>query len=178
MSKRKGTYITIDDLMEEAGVDAVRFFFLMYSANTHMNFDLDLAKEQSQKNPVYYVQYAYARICSILKKSEEDGFGIERDEERDAGKEKLKEKQELDLLKHLNKFPELVEEVACSYEVHRVPYYAIELADKFHGFYHQCKVLDKNNPEKSLVRLELVNAVKIVLKETLDLLGVEAPEKM
>jgi arginyl-tRNA synthetase len=178
MSKRKGTYITIDDLMEEAGVDAVRFFFLMYSANTHMNFDLDLAREQSQKNPVYYVQYAYSRVCSILKKSKKESFEVERTREEIISKEGLKEKQELDLLKHLNKFPELVEEVACSYEVHRIPYYAMELADKFHSFYHQCKVLDKDNLEKSLTRLELVGAVKIVLKETLDLLGVEAPEKM
>jgi arginyl-tRNA synthetase len=164
--------------MEEAGVDAVRFFFLMYSANTHMNFDLDLAREQSQKNPVYYVQYAYSRVCSILKKSKKESFEVERTREEIISKEGLKEKQELDLLKHLNKFPELVEEVACSYEVHRIPYYAMELADKFHSFYHQCKVLDKDNLEKSLTRLELVGAVKIVLKETLDLLGVEAPEKM
>ncbi|MFO7807108.1 MAG: arginine--tRNA ligase [Candidatus Moraniibacteriota bacterium] len=172
MSKRHGNYISIDDLLTEAGRDAVRFFFLMYSANSQVNFDLDLAKEQSQKNPVYYVQYAYARIAGILEKTREEDF-----QER-FKPELIQEEKELDLLKHLNRFPELVEDIADNYEVHRLPYYAMELADKFHSFYHGCKVLDMKNPELSSTRIELVKSTKTVFKEVLDLLGIEVRERM
>lgn len=172
MSKRKGTYISIDDLLEEVGKDAVRFFFLMYDKKTHMTFDLDLAKEKSEKNPVFYVQYAHARICSILKKATDLNF-----------KEKenlnlLNHKKELSLIQELNKFPELIEEISDSYETHKLPYYAIKLADKFHSFYNDCKVLDEENRELSDARLKLIKAVKITLTETLRLVGVSAPEKM
>jgi arginyl-tRNA synthetase len=170
MSKRKGTYVSIDDLVEEVGKDAVRFFFLMYSPDTHMTFDLDLAKERSEKNPVFYVQYAHARISSILRKAESANVK--------ADLSLLIHEKELSLIKELNKFPELIEEIAQNYEVHRLPHYAIKLADKFHSFYNACKVLDKENPELSSARLNLINAVKIVLAETLRLIGVSAPEKM
>jgi arginyl-tRNA synthetase len=170
MSKRKGTYVSVDDLLEEVGKDAVRFFFLMYSPDTHMTFDLDLAKERSEKNPVFYVQYAHARICSILRKIESVKVGA------DLGL--LAHEKELSLIKELNKFPELVEEIAKNYEVHALPHYAIKLADKFHSFYNACKVIDVENPEMTNARLNLVNAVRIVLAETLRLIGVSAPERM
>lgn len=188
MSKRAGNVVYVDDLIEEVGTDAARFFFLMYSPNTHMNFDLGLAKERSQKNPVFYVQYAHARICSILAKSEilnpksETNSKLEIPISPADGKnskpELLTHEKELSLIKELNKFPELIEEISESYEVHKLPHYAIKLADKFHSFYDECRVIDEANPELSQARLLLVNAVRIVLAETLELIGVSAPKSM
>ncbi len=174
MSKRAGTYVTIDELLEEIPLDVARFFFLMYSADTHMDFNLDLAKEQSEKNPVYYVQYAYARISSILQKS-----GIQ-DRKLEIGDEVLKflnAKAELDLVKELIKLPEIVEGIAGDYQVQRLPQYALELVRAFHKFYEECRVIsdDKNLTQ---ARLGLVEATRIVLKNTLDLMGISAPEKM
>ncbi len=170
MSKRKGQYICLEDLIDEVGRDAVRFIFLAYSADSPMIFDIDLAKEKSNKNPVYYVQYAHARLCGILRKT------------KDFEKEKadftlLKNKKEIELARHLMRFPDLISEIANNYEAHRLTHYAIKLADKFHSFYHACRILDE---EKSLAaaRRELVGATKIVLGETLRLLGVDAPERM
>lgn len=181
MSKRKGAYVSIDNLLEEVGRDAVRFFFLMNSRDTHMTFNLDLAKERSEKNPVYYVQYAHARIASILEKSKEFFLHpqpLSRKQERVANSSLLIHEKELNLIRELNKFPELVEEIAGSYEVHKLPHYAIKLADNFHSFYNDCLVLDDKNPEMTIARLRLVNSVRIVLKEALRLIGVKAPEHM
>jgi arginyl-tRNA synthetase len=175
MSKRAGNVVFIDDLIDEVGHDTTRFFFLMYSPDTHMNFDLGLAKERSEKNPVFYVQYAHARICSILRKADE--LKITKDEAA-ADLSKIIHEKELSLIKELGKFPELVEEIAESYAAHKLPQYAIRLADKFHSFYNDCRVLDETEPAMSAARLELVKATKIVLAETLRLIGVDAPEKM
>lgn len=170
MSKRAGNVVYVDDLIDELGHDVTRFFFLMYSPDTHMNFDLGLAKERSAKNPVFYVQYAHARICSILAKAETD-FSK-------ADSSLLANEKELGLMKELNKFPELIEDISQTYEVHKLPQYAIRLADRFHSFYNDCKVIDEENPEMTKARLFLVNAVRIVLAETLALIGVSAPESM
>ncbi|MCX6764063.1 MAG: arginine--tRNA ligase [Candidatus Moranbacteria bacterium] len=180
MSKRAGNVVYIDELIDKVGQDVARFFFLMYSPDTHMNFDLKLAEEKSQKNPVYYVQYAYARISSILKKIQEHPLPIlSLSRERGTGGEGLLiHEKELSLIRELNKFPELVEEIAENYEIHKLPYYAIKLADKFHSFYNECRVIDENNLELTSARLMLVKAVKIVLGETLRLIGVEAPIRM
>ncbi len=181
MSKRAGTYFALDDLLNEVGKDAVRFIFLSYSPNTHINFDINLAKERSEKNPVYYVQYAHARINSILVKSQIKNSGIQINSQSKISDLKLDlliHPKELSLIKELNKFPELVEEISESYEAHRLPQYAIKLADKFHSFYASCRVLNEENSELSAARLNLVNAVKIVLEEVLKLMGVEAPKKM
>jgi len=171
MSKRRGVYFALDDLIDEVGKDAVRFIFTSYASSSHINFDINLAKERSEKNPVFYVQYAHARISSILRKAESFDLEIEN-------LQLLTHEKEMSLIKELNKFPELVEEISQNYEVHRLPHYAIKLADKFHSFYNACKVLDSENPELSKARLALVSAVKIVLAETLRLIGVNAPEKM
>ena len=176
MSKRAGTYVSVDDLLEEAGKDATRFFYLMHSADTHMNFDLDLAKEKSEKNPVYYVQYAHARISSILRKAEELRLKLNFSQRL-----KLSFRQytsERALVFELVKFPDLVEEISQNYAVHHLPQYAIGLADKFHNFYEDCRVIDENNLELTAQRLELIKAVKIVLAETLRLMGISAPDKM
>ena len=174
MSKRKGTYFALDDLIEEVGRDAVRFIFLSYSPTNHINFDIDLAKEQSEKNPVYYVQYAHARISSILRKAKELNFKFDKKN----SVELLTHEKELSLIRELAKFQPMLEEISENYEVHRLPFYAMKLADKFHSFYGICKVLDEKNSELTRARLNLVNAVKIVLAEVLNLMGVDAPEKM
>lgn len=171
MSKRAGNVVSIDELIAEIGHDVTRFFFLMYSPDTHMNFDLGLAKERSSKNPVFYVQYAHARICSILEKAKI--AEVSKD-----GMELLVHEKELSLIKELDKFPGLVAEVSESYAVNKFPQYAIKLADKFHSFYDACRVIDEENPELTKARLFLANAARIVLSETLNLIGVEAPEKM
>jgi arginyl-tRNA synthetase len=173
MSKRAGTYVSLDDLIDEVGKDATRFFFLMHSADTHMTFDLDLAKERSEKNPVYYVQYAHARICSILRKAE----AIKMEVRPPQWRSNLQVKERA-LVFELLKFPDLASEISKNYAVHYLPQYAIGLADKFHSFYADCKVIDETNLELTASRLEIVKAVQIVLAETLRLMGISAPDKM
>lgn len=174
MSKRAGIYITIDELLEEIPLDVARFFFLMYSPDTHMDFNLDLAKERSEKNPVYYVQYAYARISSILKKAAAEGAGFELPLKN---LDLLQEAAETELIKQLIRLPEIVEDTAQDYQVQRLPQYALNLVRAFHKFYEECRVIsDDKNLTKA--RLSLVEATRIVLKNTLDLMGISAPEKM
>lgn len=172
MSTRKANYVTLDELCDEVGVDAVRYFFLMRRLEAHLDFDLDLAKKQSDENPVYYVQYAHARICSILNHAQEKGLKPEK------GKlSLLTEPEEVSLIKMLLEFPELVAGAAESREPHRIPNYLQELAAAFHNFYHKHRVVTED-PKVSYARLELCRAVKIVLANGLGLLGVSAPERM
>jgi len=201
MSKRAGSYVTMDELLDKVGPDAVRFFFLQKSSDTHLNFDLALAQEQSAKNPVYYVQYAHARICSILRKATNlkgvfsDRLPKGRLLDHDLAKgeivesrgqpfstgrvlEKLAHPAELNLIRQLIKFPEIIEETAGDYQVQRLPYYSLELANYFHKFYESCRVLDEKNKELSQARIGLIQATQIVLKNTLKLMGISAPEKM
>jgi len=173
MSKRAGNVVTIDELIEKVGHDVARFFFLMYAPETHMNFDLGLAEERSQKNPVFYVQYAHARLSSILRKAEEENFG-----EESGDLDLLVHPKERELTRELLFFPELIEMVATDFSVHKLPQYAMRLADTFHSFYNDCKVIDEENRDMSMARLELIRATKIVLSETLGLMGIDAPEKM
>jgi len=170
MSKRTGIYVTIDELIDEVGLDAVRFFFLSRAANTHLDFDLNLAKEQSEKNPVYYIQYAHARICSIFKNAV--GYKSET-----KNLEKLGEPSELNLIKQLIRFPEIVEDTVKDYQVQKIPQYATDLATSFHRFYRDCRVISEDK-ELTGARLALTQATKIVLKNTLNLMGISAPEKM
>ncbi len=171
-SKRKGEIITLDRLIDEVGLDVARFFYLTKSLSTQMEFDLDLAKEQSEKNPVYYIQYAHARICSILKKCKNQNLKI-----KIQNLKFLNHQRELDLIKELIKFPEIIEDCAKDYQLQRICQYALDLATLFHQFYQECKVLteDKNLME---ARLGLILATKIVLKNVLDLMGISAPERM
>jgi arginyl-tRNA synthetase len=166
MSKRAGAYVLMDELLDKVGVDAVRFFFLQKSADTHLNFDLDLAEEQSNKNPVFYVQYAHARICSILKRIKS---GAASDLQ---GQSPISHSAELDLTRQLVKFPEIIEDTAQDYQIQRLSHYSLELANSFHKFYEQCQVLGNHS------RINLVKATQIVLKNTLVLMGVSTPEKM
>lgn len=175
MSKRKGIFVTIEDLLAEIPLDVARFFFLMYSLNTHLDFNLDLAKEKSEKNPVYYVQYAHARISSILRKAGRKVSGIKY---QVLGKNLLKQPSEIKLIKKLLKFPELIEEIALNYQVQYLPFYTLELADTFHRFYEKCRVINAKNKELTFARLALIQATQIVLKNSLVLMGISAPEKM
>ena len=171
MSKRAGTYVTLDELLDEVSLDVARFFFLQRASTTHLNFDLNLAKEQSQKNPVYYIQYAHARICSIIKKT---GILLRL---RTPNFELLKDQTELNLINQVIRLPEVVQETAMDYQVQRLTQYATELADAFHNFYEKCHVITKDK-KLSSARLSLILATKIVLKNTLDLMGISSPEKM
>lgn len=170
MSKRTGTYVTIDELIEEVGLDVARFFFLQKSFNTQFNFDLAIAREKSEKNPVFKAQYAHARICSILKKA----GGIKP---KGRNLDMLKDSEELELIKYLIRFPEIVEDTVYDYQLQRIPQYALGLADAFHKFYEKCRVVSEDK-KLTQARLSLISATKIVLKNTLDLMGISAPEKM
>ncbi|TDA69785.1 MAG: arginine--tRNA ligase [Clostridia bacterium] len=175
MSKRTGTYVTLDELVEEVGRDAARYFFLMRSADSHLDFDLDLAKSQSQENPVYYVQYAHARIMSIMRQAAARDYQV-----RPAAEVKLdllRAKEELAMLRHLADYPDLVAGAARALEPHRLPRYAHELASIFHQFYTNCRVLTEDR-ELREARLALTRAAQIVLANVLGLMGVTAPERM
>ena len=169
-SKRRGDAITLRDVCEEVGVDAMRYFFAMRAASGHLDFDMDLAKEQSSNNPVYYAQYAHARLCSIL----EQGKEIPLDE---SGKN-LKEQSEMALLKHLADFNKIVVDAAKEKAPYKIANYIHALAEMVHVFYNECRVIDKNNTEICSSRLALVKASQIVLKNALNLIGVSAPNKM
>ena len=169
MSKRAGVYVLMDELLEKVGLDVTRFFYLQKSADTHLNFDLNLAQEQSAKNPVYYVQYAHARICSILRKAEMKNNNQDLDS--------LNHPTELNLIRQIIKFPEIIEDTAKDYQVQRLPYYSLELANAFHKFYEQCRVLDKDQ-KIAQARINLIKATQIILKNTLELMGINAPKKM
>lgn len=167
MSKRKGTYVTLEELVDEVGLDVARWFFLMYDANTHMDFDLNLALEKSEKNPVHYVQYAHARICSLMKK---------------VGKQPptpihFSNPTEEELAKILSQLPELVIEISKDYHVQAMPKYALEVARAFHKFYTVSRVLEGEGKVNSS-RLQLVEATQIVLRNILKLMGISAPEHM
>jgi len=163
------------DVAKSIGIGALKFFMLKYSVQSKIEFNVEESvRLDGATGP--YVQYAHARICSILTKAADLGVRIPSGELNSL--EVLVHEKEVSLIKELEKFPELVEEIAESYEVHKLPHYAIRLADKFHSFYDACRVIDEENEELTKARLSLVQATKIVLAETLRLIGVDAPEKM
>ena len=172
VSKRSGDIITLRELVEEVGADACRFFFLCRSADSQMDFDLELAKKQSADNPVYYVQYAHARIASILRLAQQRGIGY-----RDGDVSLLKTEPELTLIRKMLLLPELVETIAITLEPHHLTYYAQDLATVFHSFYKQCRVVSQDEA-LTKARLKLVEAAKIVLSRTLHLMGMTVPERM
>ncbi len=174
-SKRTGDFVTLRELVEEVGADACRYFFLARAPSTQMEFDLELAKKESTENPVYYIQYAHARIVSILNLAEERGLAWES-----GDVSLLNDPNELNLIRTMIRLPELVEQMARNLEPHHLPHYAMELATAFHWFYESCRVVS-GNPEDlpvSLARLKLVDAARITLQRTLHLMGMTAPQKM
>jgi len=172
MSKRTGNAVTIKDLIEDIGVDATRYFFVSKAANTPFDFDLGLAKSKSNENPVYYAQYAHARMCSILNQADKADIHIADHFEL------LNNQKEIELVKHINEFRNEIIESAKARAPHKIANYIQKLAQLFHSFYNDCYVIDKENIELSSQRLALVKATKITLKNALNLIGVSAPEKM
>ena len=172
MSKRTGNAVTIKDLIEEIGVDAARYFFVSKAASSPFDFDLGLAKSQSNENPVYYAQYAHARMCSIEKQAQTAGIDIADHYEL------LVHEKEIELVKHINAFRDEIVESAKQRAPHKMTNYIQRLAQLFHSFYNDCYVIDEKNVELSSQRLALVKATEITLKNALSLIGVSAPEKM
>ena len=173
MSKRTGNAITLREIMDEVGVDAARYFLTMRSPDTHFDFDMELAKEQSQDNPVYYAQYGHARICSILKQAKEQGIDISTD----VDFSKITNEKAIELLKKVAEFEPTIESAADSRAPHRMTNYIQDLASHFHKFYNAEKVLT-DDIEKTKAHIALVEAVRITLNNALALVGVSAPETM
>ena len=173
MSKRTGQYVTLQELIEDVGKDAARYFFIMRNPDSHLDFDLDLAKEQSSDNPVYYVQYAHARINSILKAT---GKAVPKAAECDLTL--LKEEAELELIRKIANLPTEIAYAAEQLEPYRMARYATELATLFHSFYNSCRVINEDDEALTNARLVLVNAARITLRNVLTMLGVSAPERM
>jgi arginyl-tRNA synthetase len=174
MSKRTGNAIALRELMDEVGVDAARYYFITRSNDTQLDFDMDLARSESNDNPVYYVQYAHARICTMLKQAEAKGFNT--DSAFDASF--LTTEKEADLMKKLAEFPQMVADAAQMSTPHKVTQYVFDLASLLHSFYNAEKVLDPENRDRTNARIALMKAVKITLANALQLIGVTAPEKM
>jgi len=175
MSTRSGEFVTLREVLDEVGRDAARYNFLMRRSDSHLDFDLELAKKQSNENPVFYVQYAYARICSIIRMAQERGIAIPDYSNIDP--DLLKESEEKILIRTLVRYPEMISGAVNSLEPHRITFYLNDLAAVFHSYYNKNKVLSEN-AELTGARLFLVKIIKIVLQNSLTILGVSAPEKM
>ena len=173
MSTRRANYVTLDDLIDEVGADVTRFFFLMRSPDTHLNFDLELAEEESEKNPVFYLQYAHARICSVLDKAEEVGFS----HDDDADLSLLTHADEIALIKELLRFPQELQNAADARAPHFVPNYLRDVATAFSQFYDNCRIIGEEDALAS-ARMRLALAAKTVLKNGLTVLGIDAPRQM
>ena len=174
MSKRSGEFLTLDELLEEIGVDAARWSFASRSASTPIDVDIELARKQSSENPVYYVQYAHARICSIIAKAADAGLT-----QADSFADVLDgDDVALGLAKDVLRLPEVVEDAARSEETHAVTTYAMELATTFHAFYRDRRVIDVDDPATSAGRLALVDLARSTIRNALALLGISAPEVM
>ncbi len=175
MSTRSGEFVTLREVLDEVGRDAARYNFLMRRSDSHLDFDLELAKKQSNENPVYYVQYSHARICSIIRMAQERGIDVP--EYGDIEPALLKESDEITLIKMLVRYPEMIYGAVKSLEPHRVTFYLNELAGVFHSYYNKNKVIS-DNEKLTRARLFLIKTVRIVLQNALNILGVSAPEKM
>ena len=173
MSKRTGQSVTLNELMEEVGTDAARYFFLMRSLDSQLDFDLDLAKKKSNDNPVYYIQYAHARICSIFRQCKETGLALSDKPELSL----LTDESEIDLIKKIEDYPEEIERAARDYAPQRIARYSYDLASAFHSFYNKCRIVGVE-PKLAEARLALVTVTAHVIRHSLGILGVSAPEQM
>ena len=175
VSKRSGDLVTLSELVDEVGPDACRYFFLARAPGTQMDFDLMLATKESSENPVYYIQYAYARISGILQKAREQDIDW-----TSAQVSLLRDPNELTLIRKMLQLPELVEKISKTREPHHLPHYALELATAFHWFYENCRVLsgNPNDHQLTLARLKLSEAAQLVLSQSLTLMGMSTPQRM
>ncbi|MFK5892286.1 MAG: arginine--tRNA ligase [Pseudomonadota bacterium] len=178
MSTRSGSFVTLRELRKEVGNDAARFFYVMRKCEQHMDFDLDLAKSQSSDNPVYYIQYAHARICSVMKQLDDKNINIDIQKDmHNVNLEILSETHELDLISKLGKYPETIQNAATKYEPHLLAFYLRELANAFHAYYNKHQFI-VDNEQLRCARVMLILAVKQVIANGLSLLGVSAPKEM
>jgi arginyl-tRNA synthetase len=176
MSKRAGTFVTLRDVVQDVGADAARYIFLTRRSDSHLDFDLDVAKEQSRENPVYYVQYAHARIASLLREAESRGAAVPTREAVRIDLLDLEEEQ--NMIKTLARFPELIEEAALAYEPHRLTFYLQDLAGLLHNYYFKHRVIDADDAARTGARLFLMKQIKTILQSALKILGVSAPDRM
>jgi len=175
MSTRSGEFETLSDVVKEVGVDAARYYFLMRSSDAHLDFDLELAKQETSENPVFYIQYAHARICSIFRGAEEKGIRFPDNGSIDLSP--LVEEEEHSIIKAILAFPEVVEKSALALEVHRISHYLLDLVSRFHGYYSRHRVISEDIP-LTLARLYLLDGLRITIRNGFDLMGISVPEKM
>ncbi|MBR0284380.1 MAG: arginine--tRNA ligase, partial [Selenomonadaceae bacterium] len=173
MSKRTGESVTLRELMEEVGTDAARYFFLMRSLDSQLDFDLDLAKKKSNENPVYYIQYAHARIMSIFRQAKETGLALGKEPQLSL----LTDETETELIRKIEEYEEEVDKAAAEYAPQRIARYAYDLAALFHSFYNKCRIMGVD-AELAEARLALVTVTAHVIRHALGILGVSAPERM
>jgi len=175
MSTRSGEFVTLADVVKEVGVDAARYYFLMRSSDTHLDFDLELAKKETPDNPVFYIQYAHARICSIFRTAEEKGVAWNRSADVDLSP--LVEEEEFAIIRAILAFPEVVEKSARALEVHRISHYLLDLVSRFHGYYSRHRVIS-DDKSLTLARLFLLDALRTTIRNGFELMGISSPEKM
>ena len=175
MSTRAGEFETLKDVVSEVGVDVARYYFLMRSSDTHLDFDLELAKQETSENPVFYIQYAHARICSIFRTAGEKGVVWNRSNEVDLSL--LVEGEEFGIIRAVLAFPEIVEKSARALEVHRISHYLLDMVSRFHGYYSRHRVIS-DDKALTLARLFLLDAIRITIRNGFDLMGISAPKKM
>jgi arginyl-tRNA synthetase len=175
MSKRAGNFVTLRDVVQDVGSDAARYIFLTRRSDSHLDFDLDVAKEQSRENPVYYVQYAHARLASLFREAESRNIRIPTSDAVDLSLLDLEEEQ--NIIKALAKYPEMIEEAALAYEPHRLTFYLQDLAGLLHNYYFKHRVITEDL-KRTAMKLFLMKQVKIVIQSALKILGVNAPERM
>jgi arginyl-tRNA synthetase len=175
MSTRSGEFVTLADVIKEVGVDATRFFFLMRSSDTHLDFDLELAKKESPENPVFYIQYAHARICSIFRTADEQGIRLLDSSEINLSP--LVNEEEFIMIKKILIFTEIVEKSAELLEVHRIAFYLQDLVGTFHRYYSHNRIVSDNHA-LSFARLFLMNCLRVTIRNGLSIMGVSAPERM
>ena len=173
MSTRKAQYVTLDELIEEVGADVVRYFFLMRGMNSHLNFDINLARDESDENPVFYLQYAHARLCNILKHAK----SLEYEFQIDSNLSPLNMDSEINLIKYLMEFPLILKNTFDNLEPQGIANYLQNLAGQFHRYYANTRIIT-NDHNVTAARLVLVNAIKIVISNGLIILGINAPERM
>ena len=175
MSTRAGEFETLADVVSEVGVDVARYYFLMRSSDTHLDFDLELAKKETPENPVFYIQYAHARICSIFRTAEEKGVVWNRSNEVNLAP--LVEEEEFGIIRAVLAFPEVVEKSARAMEVHRIPHFLLDMVSRFHGYYSRHRVIS-DDKALTLARLFLLDSIRITIRNGFELMGILAPEKM
>jgi arginyl-tRNA synthetase len=177
MGKRTGEFVALQEVLDEVGRDAARFFFLMRKADSHLDFDLDLAKQQSSENPVFYVQYAHARVASIFEQAHRSGIVWNAADLGTIAVEPLRLAEEIELIRRMTQFNDVLEESVRELEPHRMVFFLLELAGEFHRYYNRTRILSEDR-ELTWARMLLAHMVQLTIRRGLTLLGIDAPMKM